>query len=108
MDWNAVVAVSGPVVGLVVGNLFGRRKAKADAHSIVVTDATTFGKMMLERAERAELRIDALEDRENRRDQLARDHLRWDWKRVRQLADLGLEVEDPPALFLYDDKPKGS
>lgn len=106
MDWNATLAVAGPVVGLVLGNLFGRRKAKADAHSVVITDASKFGTMMMERAEKAEARIDALEDRENRRDQLARDHLRWDWKAVRRLNDLGIDVEDPPPLFLYDE-PKG-
>jgi hypothetical protein len=105
MDWTTVLGVGGPLAGLLVGGLFGRRKTKADAHSIVITDATTFGKMMLERAERAEGRIDALEDRENKRDELARQHLRWDWRQVRSLADLGITVEDPPPLFLYDDNP---
>jgi|SRR5688500_3485640 len=104
VDWNTALNVLGPITGLLVGGLFGRRKSKADAHSVVVTDATTFGNMMLTRAERAESRIDALEDRENRRDQLARQHLRWDWRQVRSLADLGVEVEDPPPLFLYDDE----
>lgn len=109
MDWASVLNIGGPIAGLLVGGLFGRRKTKADAHSIVVTDATTFGNMMLQRAERAEARIDALEDRENRRDNLARQHLRWDWRRVRDLADLGISVEDPPPLFLYDeDSTKGS
>ena len=103
MDWASVWNVGGPLAALIVGGAFGRRKTKADAHSIVVTDATTFGNMMLQRAERAEQRIDALEDRENRRDQLARQHLRWDWRQVRSLADLGVTVEDPPPLFLYDD-----
>lgn len=103
MDLVTALNVAGPVVGLVIGGLFGRRKTKADAHSIVVTDATTFGNMMLLRAERAEQRIDALEDRENKRDKLARDHLRWDWRQIRALADHGIEVEDPPPLFLYDD-----
>lgn len=110
MDWNTVLTAAGPVAGLLVGGLLGRRRSKADVHSIVVTDATTFGNMMLARAERAEARIDALEDRENRRDNLARQHLRWDWGRVRELADLGVTVSDPPPLFLYDDEPttKGS
>lgn len=107
MDWNTVLGVGGPVIGLVVGGLFARRKTKADAHSVVVTDATTFGNMMLVRAERAEARIDALEERENRRDQLARDHLRWDWRMIRRLADQGIEVEDPPSLFLFDEPTKG-
>jgi hypothetical protein len=108
MDWTVALATAGPVAGLIVGGLFGRRKTKADAHSVVVTDATAFGTMMLQRAERAEARIDALEDRENRRDNLARQHLRWDWGRVRQLGDLGIAVEDPPPLFLYDEPTKGS
>lgn len=103
MDWVTVLNVGGPVAGLVVGGLFGRRKTKADSHSVVVTDATTFGTMMLQRAEKAEARIDALEDRENRRDELARQHLRWDWQQVRSLFDLGITVEEPPPLFLYDD-----
>lgn len=108
VDWAAIWGVAGPTAALVVGGLFGRRKTKADAHSIVVTDATTFGNMMLQRAERAEQRIDALEDRENKRDALARLHLRWDWRQIRTLADHGIEVEDPPPLFLYDgDSTKG-
>lgn len=104
MDWNMALNIGGPLAGILIGGLLTRRKTKADAHSVVVTDASKFGSMMLERAERAEARIDALEDRENRRDQLARKHLRWDWKQVRKLGDLGLEVEDPPPLFLYDDE----
>lgn len=105
MDWATVLNVGGPIAGLVVGGLFGRRKTKADSHSIVVTDATTFGTMMLQRAERAETRIDALEDRENRRDKLAREHLRWDWRQIRALADHGIDVDDPPPLFLFEDNP---
>lgn len=103
MDLVAIWGIAAPTVALIVGGLFGRRKTKADAHSIVVTDATTFGNMMLQRAERAEQRLDALEVREQQRDALARNHLRWDWRQVRRLADLGIEVEDPPALFLYDE-----
>jgi hypothetical protein len=102
--WNTLLGVGGPVVGLVVGGLFGRRKTKADSHSIVVTDATTFGTLMLQRAERAELRLDALEERENRRDELARAHLRWDWRQIRALGAHGIDVEDPPPLFLDDSK----
>lgn len=108
MDWVSVLGPSVGVMGVIVGGLFGRRKTKIDSHSVVITDATKFGTMMLERAERAEARIDALEDRENRRDALARQHLRWDWRQVRRLADQGVEVEDPPPLFLYDDLTKGS
>lgn len=104
MDWTTALNVAGPIGGLVIGGLFGRRKTKADSHSIVVTDATTFGTMMLQRAERAEQRIDALEERENRRDDLARAHLRWDWRQIRALADHGIEVENPPPLFLDDSK----
>lgn len=114
MDWASALNVGGPIAGLIVGGLFGRRKTKADAHSIVVTDATTFGNMMLQRAERAEARtdglkdrLDALEERENQRDRLARLHLRWDWRQIRALEAHGITVEDPPPLFLDDTKGNG-
>lgn len=110
MDWVTALNVGSPVAALLIGGLFGRRKTKADSHSVVVADAVTMAKKAEERADRdstrldgALRRIDDLEDRENRRDALARQHLRWDWRQVRQLADLGIEVEDPPALFLYDN-----
>ena len=108
MDWVTALNVAGPVAGLVIGGMFGRKKTKADAHSIVVTDAMAFGAKMSEKLDNALRRIDDLENRENRRDELARQHLRWDWRQVRQLADLGIEVEDPPALFLYDENGKTS
>jgi uncharacterized lipoprotein YehR (DUF1307 family) len=98
-----------------LGGVIGRRKTKADVHSVVVADATKVAKDADERADRAMSRLDdafkrinALEDRENRRDELARQHLRWDWRQVRALTDLGIEVEDPPALFLYDEPMKGN
>ena len=108
MDWGTAFNVGGPIVGLIVGGLFTRRKTKADSHSIVVTDATTFGNMMLARAERAEARIDALEEKELKRDELARQHLKWDWRLIRQLADQGIEIPDPPPLFMYDNPTKGN
>jgi hypothetical protein len=110
MDWVAAMNVAGPVGGLLIGGLFGRRKTKADAHSMVVSDAVTMAQKAEDRADRVNIRlndalvrIDSLEEREARRDQLARQHLRWDWRQVRNLADLGVEVEDPPPLFIYDD-----
>jgi hypothetical protein len=103
MDWVQLVSPGLGFLGIVAGGVIAKRKTKVESHAIVVTDATTFGTTMLQRAERAEARIDALEDRENRRDELARQHLRWDWRQVRNLADLGITVDDPPPLFLYDD-----
>lgn len=115
MDWTAVLNVGGPVFALGIGLMAGRRKTKADTHSVVVADAVTVAAKANERAEltmtrldSAVTRINALEDRENRRDELARQHLRWDWRQVRRLADLGVEVDDPPALFLYDEPTKGN
>lgn len=115
MDWVTALNVGSPIAALVIGGLFGRRKTKADSHSVVVADAMSVATKANERADTVSLRldgalrrIDELEDRENRRDELARQHLRWDWRQVRKLADLGFEVEDPPALFLYDNPTKGS
>lgn len=108
MDWVTVANVGSPIAGLIVGGLFGRKKTKADSHSVVVADAVAVAQKANERAETALRRLDEMEDRENRRDELARQHLRWDWGRVRQLADLGIEVPDPPALFLYDSPTKGN
>ena len=114
MDWVTVANVGSPVAALLIGGLFGRRKTKADSHSVVVADAVAVAQKANERADRVDTRLDGalrrieeLEDRENRRDDLARQHLRWDWSQVRRLADLGIEVPDPPALFLYDNPAKG-
>jgi hypothetical protein len=114
VDLMAILGVGGPIAGILVGVLAGRRKTKADTHSVVVADAVTVASKANERADLtmtrldgAMARIEALEDRENRRDELARKHLRWDWARVRELADMGRVVDDPPPLFLYDD-PKGN
>jgi hypothetical protein len=114
VDWVAALNVGGPIAALLVGGAIGRRKTKADTHSVVVADAVVVASKANERADNMAIRLDnaferinALEDRENRRDELARQHLRWDWKRVRDLADLGIHVEDPPPLFLYDE-PKGN
>ena len=103
MDWNVVANVAGPVVALIAGGIFGSRKRKADTHAVVVTNATDFAASVNARYDAVLRRLDEMEDRENRRDDLARAHLRWDWGRVRQLADLGVEVPDPPPLFLYPD-----
>lgn len=105
MDWVQLISPGLGFAGIIAGGIIAKRKPKVEAHAIVVTDATTFGTTMLQRAEKAEARIDALEERENRRDELARQHLRWDWRQVRSLADLGIHVEDPPPLFLYDEDP---
>lgn len=109
MDWLTVANVGSPVAALIIGGMFSRKKTKADSHSVVVADAVAIAKQANERTdatnarlEGALRRIDELEERENRRDELARQHLRWDWRQVRRLADLGIEVDDPPALFLYD------
>lgn len=115
MDWVAALNVGSPLAGLLIGGLFGRRKTKADSHSVVVADAVAVAQKASEHADKANeraaqalRRIDELEDRETRRDELARQHLRWDWRQVRRLADIGIEVEDPPALFLYDNPTKGN
>ena len=105
MDWVTTLNVAGPALGLIVGGLFGRRKTKADSHSVVIADATKLAQETDRRLEVAIRRIDSLEDRERARDNLARQHLRWDWRMIRHLADKGIEVEDPPALFLYEDDP---
>jgi len=76
MDWATAANVGGPIAALVVGGLFGRRKTKADSHSLVVADAVAVAQKANERAESALRRIDALEAREDKRDDLARQHLR--------------------------------
>lgn len=110
MDWVPVFNAGGPIVALLVGGLIGRRKTKADSHSVVVADAVLVATKAREDAATANAglhdalrRINDLEERENRRDDLARQHLRWDWRQVRKLADFGIDVEDPPPLFLYTD-----
>lgn len=108
MDWAAAWNVGAPIVALLVGGLFGRRKVNADTHAVVVTNATDFARNVNERYDMLLKRVDELEEREDRRDELARQHLRWDWRQVRKLADLGFEVEDPPPLFLYPDNLKGT
>lgn len=115
MDWTQLISPGLGFLGLVTGGVIAKRKPKADAHAVVVADAVSIAKDARESADRANgradnalRRIEELEDRENRRDELARQHLRWDWRQVRRLADLGVEVEDPPALFLYDEPTKGN
>lgn len=103
MDWTQLISPGLGLLGIIAGGVIAKRKTRVESHAIIVTDATTFGTTMLQRAERAEARIDALELRELKRDELARQHLRWDWRQVRSLADLGITVDDPPPLFLYDD-----
>jgi hypothetical protein len=111
MDWTQLISPGLGFAGVAVGGWLAKRKPKADSHSVVVSDAVAVATKANERADQvsnrldvALRRIDDLEVRENRRDDLARQHLRWDWRQVRQLQDLGLEVEDPPRLFLYDDE----
>lgn len=108
MDWTAALNVGAPVVALGLGLLAGRRKTKADTHAVVVTNATDFARTVNERYDMLLRRVDELEQREDQRDNLARQHLRWDWRQLRKLADLGIEVEDPPPLFLYPDNLKGT
>lgn len=115
MDWLQVISPAFGFLGIVTGGVIAKRKPKSDAHAVVVADAVAIASNASARAEatnarldNALRRIDDLEDRENRRDELARQHLRWDWRQVRRLADLGIDVEDPPALFLYDDPTKGN
>lgn len=114
MDWVTAANVGSPIAALIIGGMFTRKKTKADSHSVVVADAVAVAKQANERADtvskrldNALTRIDELEDKENRRDDLLRLHLRWDWRQIRKLTDLGIEVEDPPSLFLYDN-PKGA
>lgn len=108
VDWGTALSVAGPLAGLIVGGLFTRRKTKADSHSVVVADAVKLAQENDRRLSEAFRRIDDLEDRERARDNLARQHLRWDWRMIRSLADQGIEVSDPPPLFLYDDLAKGT
>lgn len=114
MDWTQMISPALGFAGIVAGGVIAKRKPRTDAHSVVVADAIVVSKEANERAnvvsarlDDALRRIDSLEDRENRRDNLARQHLRWDWSRVRELADLGVTVVDPPPLFIYDEPTKG-
>lgn len=109
MEWSTLISVGGPLLALLVGGLIGRRKTRAETHSILVGDAVVMATRANERTEQtssrldlALKRIDELEDAERRRDELARAHLRWDWQQIRKLTDLGHEVPDPPPLFWYD------
>jgi hypothetical protein len=102
------------VVGIGLGGWLSRRKPKVDRHSAVVTDSTAFGRLMLERQEKQDARLDSalgridqLEEKEQQRDELARQHIKWDWRLMRQLHDQGIEVPDPPPLFVYDNLTKG-
>jgi hypothetical protein len=115
MDWTQLISPGLGTLGLIAGGIIAKRKPKADAHAVVVADAVAIASNANQRAEATNARLDVamrrldeMEDRENRRDELARQHLRWDWRQVRRLADLGIEVEDPPALFLYDEPTKGN
>lgn len=115
MDWVTAANVGSPIAALVIGGLFTRKKTKADSHSVVVADAVAVSQKASEQADKANARaedalrrIDEMENRENARDELARQHIRWDWKLMRQLHDLGIEVPDPPSLFLYDNPTKGN
>lgn len=102
MDWLQLIGPGLGTVGVVLGGWIAKRKPRVDQHAVIVADATDFGQKMYDRLEEALRRIDSLEDREKRRDDLARQHLRWDWRQVRRLADQGIKVEDPPPLFVYD------
>lgn len=115
MDWTQLIGPGIGFAGLVTGGIFARGKNKADAHSIVIADTNSYAQSVRSeldqeraRGDRQDERIAALERREKARDELARQHLRWDWRMIRHLADKGIEVEDPPSLFLYDDLTKGS
>lgn len=107
MDWTQLIGPAIGVLGVVSGGLFARGKNRADSHSLIVADGVGMVKLMRTELDQALSRIDAMEARELRRDDLARQHLRWDWRQVRRLADAGIEVEDPPPLFVYDDLTKG-
>lgn len=115
MDWTQLVSPALGFAGIVAGGVIAKRKPRTDAHSVVVADAVTMATNARAEAEAANARasaamrrMDEMEAREAARDQLAREHLRWDWRQVRRLEDLGHAVEDPPRLFLYPDELKGA
>lgn len=111
MDWATALNVGGPIAGLIVGGLFTRKKTKADSHSVIVTDSISYAKSLREdleerdrRDDERDRRLDALEAKMLRRDNLARAHIRWDWQMIEKLRDAGIEVPDnPPPLFVFDD-----
>lgn len=115
MDWVTAANVGSPIAALIIGGLFTRKKTKADSHSVVVADAVAVAQQARDDASRASARasdalkrVDEMEARENQRDELARQHIRWDWRLIRKLTDLGIEVEDPPPLFVYDNPTRGN
>lgn len=112
-EWTSTIGPGLGLLGVIAGGAIAKRKPKADAHTAVVTDATAFARMLLERQARqdsrldaAETRLDEADEKEKLRDELARDHVRWDWMLLRRLADAGIDVSDlgdPPPLFVYND-----
>jgi|SRR5688572_5312876 len=108
MEWLQLAGPGLGFLGVIAGGWLAKRKPKVEANSVVIADATSFGQSMYEKLNEALRRIDALEDKDLQRDELARQHIRWDWKLMRQLHEQGIEVSDPPPLFVYDNLTKGS
>ena len=110
-EWTSLI---GPVLGfagIATGGVIAKWKPKVDTHTAVVTDATTFAKLLLDRQKAQDERLDAqakrideLEDRELKRDELARQHIQWDWRVMRELHDRGATISEPPPLFVYNDQ----
>lgn len=114
MDWTQLISPGLGLLGIISGGIIAKRKPRTDQHSVVVTDAVAVARQANERAEQVSTRldgalrrIDELEEGERRRDNLARQHLRWDWRLLRKLHDQGIDHEDPPPLF-DDDMIRGA
>ncbi len=113
-EWTSLIGPGTGVAGVIAGGVIAKFKSKTDRNTAVVSDANAFAKLVLERQtrqdnrlDRAEERLDEADQKELQRDDLARRHIRWDWKLLRLLHDAGSDVSalgDPPPLFVYDNE----
>lgn len=78
-------------LGSVANAFYSRRKAPADAASILTNAASGLVHDLTER-------IGVLEDRQRRQEVLNREHRRWDAEMVMRLKSAGIDVPEPPTL----------
>lgn len=104
MNWAQWIGPGVGLLGIVIGGLIAKWTPKTNKHYIVVTDAVSFAAALKADNEERDRRIDALEAKMQKRDNLARQHIRWDWRMLEKLRDAGVEVpENPPPLFVFED-----